>query len=140
MKILIAVDGSEYTKKAVQYLIEHKEVFGGKPELTCIHVSLTLPPRAASAVGKEMVQSYYADETKTASDAALKKLAKAGMPAKLMAKVGHPGDEIAKAAEKGAFDMIIMGSHGHGTFKNLVMGSVATKVLAQCRVPVLLIR
>jgi nucleotide-binding universal stress UspA family protein len=33
-----------------------------------------------------------------------------------------------------------MGSHGHGTFKNLIMGSVATKVLANCKVPVLLIR
>ena len=140
MKILIAVDGSEYTKKAVDYLIEHKAVFGDQPELSCIHVSLTLPPRAASAVGKEMVQAYYADETKAASDTALKKLAKAGMTAKLIAKVGHPGDEIAKAAEKGKFDMVIMGSHGHGTFKNLIMGSVATKVLANCQVPVLLIR
>ena len=62
------------------------------------------------------------------------------MTAKLIAKVGHPGDEIAKAAEKGKFDMVVMGSHGHGTFKNLIMGSVATKVLANCKVPVLLIR
>jgi nucleotide-binding universal stress UspA family protein len=33
-----------------------------------------------------------------------------------------------------------MGSHGHGTLANLVLGSVATKVLASTRVPVLLIR
>jgi nucleotide-binding universal stress UspA family protein len=33
-----------------------------------------------------------------------------------------------------------MGSHGHGSLGNLVIGSVATKVMAQCRTPVLLIR
>jgi nucleotide-binding universal stress UspA family protein len=33
-----------------------------------------------------------------------------------------------------------MGSHGHGTLGNLVMGSVATQVLAHCKAPVLLVR
>jgi nucleotide-binding universal stress UspA family protein len=33
-----------------------------------------------------------------------------------------------------------MGSHGHGTIGSLVMGSVATRVLASCKTPVLLIR
>lgn len=139
MKILVAIDGSEHSAKAVEYFINHQETLGNA-ELSCIHVSLTLPPRAASAAGREIVQSYYADETKKASDSAMKKLGKAGFKPKLISKVGHPAEEIAKAAEKGSFDMIIMGSHGHGVFKNLVLGSVATKVLASCRVPVLLIR
>jgi nucleotide-binding universal stress UspA family protein len=55
-------------------------------------------------------------------------------------KIGSAGEEIAKFAENGQFDLIIMGSHGQGSFSNLVMGSVATKVLAACKVPVLLIR
>jgi nucleotide-binding universal stress UspA family protein len=54
--------------------------------------------------------------------------------------VGHAGETIAKAAESGKFDMLIMGSHGHGALGNLVMGSVATQVLAKCDVPVLLVR
>jgi nucleotide-binding universal stress UspA family protein len=33
-----------------------------------------------------------------------------------------------------------MGSHGHGTLGNLILGSVATKVLANCEVPVLIVR
>lgn len=140
MKILMALDGSEHSKKIVDYFIEHKQVFGESPELNCIHVALTLPPRAASAVGKEVVAGYYAEETTKATSSALKKLTKHGMTPKLLSKVGHPGEEIAKAADKGNFDMLVMGSHGHGTFTNLIMGSVATKVLANCKVPVLLIR
>ncbi|MCK7493305.1 MAG: universal stress protein [Comamonadaceae bacterium] len=34
-------------------------------------------------------------------------------------------------AEKGDYDLLVLGSHGHGTLANLVLGSVATKVLAQ---------
>jgi nucleotide-binding universal stress UspA family protein len=55
-------------------------------------------------------------------------------------KSGHAAEIIVSAAEKGEFDLIVMGSHGHGTLGNLVMGSVATKVLAQSKVPLLLVR
>ena len=47
---------------------------------------------------------------------------------------------IAKAAQDGSYDLVMMGSHGHGALTNLVMGSVATQVLAHCAVPVLLVR
>ncbi len=43
-------------------------------------------------------------------------------------------------AEKGKFDLLMMGSHGHGVLGNLVMGSVTTKVMAHCDTPVLVIR
>jgi nucleotide-binding universal stress UspA family protein len=60
--------------------------------------------------------------------------------AKTLAKVGHAGETISKTAASGKFDLVVMGSHGHGTLGNLVMGSVATQVLANCKVPVLLVR
>ena len=50
------------------------------------------------------------------------------------------GTTIAKVAESGKFDLLVMGSHGHGAVMNLVMGSVATQVLAHCRVPILMVR
>jgi len=54
--------------------------------------------------------------------------------------LGTTGETIAKFAESGKFDLVIMGSHGHGVLVNLVMGSVATQVLARSKVPVLLVR
>ena len=54
--------------------------------------------------------------------------------------MGNAGETIAKTAESGKFDMIIMGSRGHGALGSLVMGSVATRVLANCQTPVLLVR
>jgi nucleotide-binding universal stress UspA family protein len=55
-------------------------------------------------------------------------------------KLGNAGDTIAAFAEKGKYELLIMGSRGHGSLTGLVLGSVATKVLAKCNVPVLLVR
>ena len=55
-------------------------------------------------------------------------------------KVGPAGETIAKVAETGGFDLIMMGTQGHGALGKLVMGSVSTQVLASCQVPVLLVR
>jgi nucleotide-binding universal stress UspA family protein len=140
MKILLAVDGSSYTKQAVAYLITHFDMLGRDSAVTLINVHSPIPPHAASHLGREAVQQYYKEESEKAMKGARSALKKAGVTTADVAKVGDPGDEISAAAAKGKFDLVIMGSHGRGLFKNLVMGSVATKVLAGCTVPVLLVR
>ena len=141
MKILLAVDGSSYTKKMLAYLTTHGELFGtGNNDYTVLTVQPALPPRARAAVGKEVVESYYEEETTKVISPVAKFLARHDMTAKSSWKVGPAGETIAKFADAGKFDMVIMGSRGHGTLGNLVMGSVATQVLANCAVPVLLIR
>ena len=140
MKILLAVDGSSYTKKMLAYLTTHDELFGANNEYTVLTVQPALPPRARTAVGKEVVNSYYADETQKVMAPVAKFLARHGMSTKSDWKVGPAGETIAKFADEGKFDLLIMGSHGHGALGNLVMGSVATQVLAHGKVPVLLVR
>jgi nucleotide-binding universal stress UspA family protein len=99
-----------------------------------------LPPRAGAALGKEVVAKYYEDEAKLVMDPVTKFLKRHGMTVTSLCKTGHPGSLIAKLAEDGKFDLVVMGSHGHGALVNLVMGSVATQVLANCKVPVLIVR
>ncbi len=140
MKILLAVDGSEYTKKMLAYLTTHEGLFSGDNSFTIFTVQPALPPRARAAVGKEVVEKYYAEEAEKVLGPVAKFLTRHGIDAKSNWKVGHAGESIAKAADSGKFDLVVMGSHGHGALGNLVMGSVATQVLANCSVPVLLVR
>ncbi len=140
MKILLAVDGSEYTKKMLAYLTTHEGLFSGDNSFTIFTVQPALPPRARAAVGKEVVEKYYAEEAEKVLAPVAKFLTRHGIDAKSNWKVGHAGESIAKAADSGKFDLVVMGSHGHGALGNLVMGSVATQVLANCSVPVLLVR
>jgi nucleotide-binding universal stress UspA family protein len=139
MKILLAVDGSPYTKKMLAYLATH-ELFSDKNEYTVFNAQMVLPPRARAAVGKEVVDNYYTTEAEKVLSPVTKFLLRHGIDAKTVWKSGHAGETIAKFADAGKFDLLVMGSHGHGTLVNLVMGSVATAVLSHCKVPVLLVR
>jgi nucleotide-binding universal stress UspA family protein len=140
MKILLAVDGSSYTKKMLAYLTTHDELFGANNDYTVLTVQPALPPRARAAVGKEVVDTYYSEESEKVLAPVAKFLTRHAINAKSSWKVGPAGETIAKFADTGKFDMVVMGSHGHGALGNLVMGSVATQVLANCRVPLLLVR
>jgi nucleotide-binding universal stress UspA family protein len=140
MKILLAVDGSPYTKKMLAYLATHAEMFGTNNQFTLLNVQLPLPPRARAAVGAEVVKSYHDEEATKVFGPVVKFLKRHSIEPDTVSKVGHPGELIAKTADSGKFDLVIMGSHGHSALGNLVMGSVATKVMAHCGTPVLLVR
>ncbi|WP_404301115.1 universal stress protein [Alicycliphilus denitrificans] len=140
MNILLAVDGSPYTKKMLAYLAAHDEMLGTSHNYTAITVQPALPPRARAALGKETVDSYYAEEGEKVLAPVVKFLGRHGVQLKTVTKVGPVGETIAKLAESGKYDLIVMGTHGHGSLGKLVMGSVSTQVLANCTVPVLLVR
>jgi nucleotide-binding universal stress UspA family protein len=140
MKILVAVDGSAHTQRLLDYLGSHKEWCGGGHSYTVVHVVPSVPPGAASMLSKEDLKTYYDDEAERVLRPIRDFLAGRGIAAEFVVKVGHAGDAIAGIADSGGFDLVMMGSHGHGALGKLVLGSVATKVMAQCRVPVLLVR
>jgi len=140
MKILIAVDGSDYTKRMLAYLAAHDEWFGPKHSYTVIHGVLAVPHRAAAFVGQKVVQEYYDSDAETVFRPIRAFFAQQGIEAKFVHTVGHVAESIAELAEEGKFDLVVMGSRGNSDVVNLVLGSVTTKVLAKCSVPVLLIR
>ena len=140
MKILLAVDGSAYSKKMLAYLVTHESMFGPANDYTVFTVQAALPPRARAAVGKEIVETYYAEESEKVLAPVAKFLLRHGINAKSSWKVGSAGTAIAKLAEDGKYELVVLGSHGHGALANLVMGSVATQVMANCKVPILLVR
>lgn len=147
----IAVDGSRHSLAAVRWAIKHRELFGAEPRIELIHVverersmfaSLeALAPRAATAVepvGEDHALAPVFDKAMAAAVKALTKAAMAFTEVRLLAAVA--GDAIAAHARKRPLDVLVMGSHGHGSFKSLVLGSVALRVAARCDKPLLLIR
>lgn len=140
MKILLAVDGSDYTLRMLAYLAAHRELLGEGRACTVLHTVLAVPHRAAAFAGQDIVRGYYEEDARMVLDPIREFLAEHGIEASFVHKIGHPADEIASFAEAGRFDLVMMGSHGSGALKGLVLGSVATKVLARCAVPVLLVR
>jgi nucleotide-binding universal stress UspA family protein len=140
MKILIAVDGSSFTKRMLAYLAAHDEWLGAHHAYTVLNVTPRLPARAAAALSSEVLAEYYAREAEAVFKPIRPFFTKQGLSASYVAKSGAAGETIAAVAEKGRFDLVVIGSHGHGALGTLVMGSVATKVMAHCKVPVLVVR
>jgi nucleotide-binding universal stress UspA family protein len=140
VKILLAADGSIYTRHAVKYLIGNRAMFGAEPVVHLLNVRPPLPGRVARALARAMVNRYYREETEKALVGTKQVLDRERIAYKEVALVGDPGAAIASYAERGKFSLVIMGSHGQGALKGLVLGSVATKVLANCKVPVLIVR
>lgn len=140
MKILLAVDGSPYTNRMLSYLLAHKEWANAGHAFTVFYVVLPVPHRAAAFAGPDLVRGYCEDDARIVLEPVRALLAEHSIEARFEHRIGHPAEEIASLAQKGKFDLVIMGSRGHGALTNLVLGSVATKVLAACTVPVLLVR
>ncbi len=139
MKVLVPIDGSDCSLRALQYVTAHREFFGANGTIALIHVHYPLPSgRAASWVGREAVEAYYDEESEEALKAARVHLAASGGKAEVLKKVGDPAQEIAAVAK--GFDMIVMGNQGRTALANLAIGSVATRTLACASVPVLLVK
>jgi nucleotide-binding universal stress UspA family protein len=140
MKILLAVDGSEYTHKMLDYVCSNRALFDPSHTYVLLNVQPELPPHVRSSLGATAVQEYHLEESTKVLEPALAKLTSGGLKAQSVWKAGRAGETIARFATESGVDMIIMGTHGHSSLGRLVMGSVSTEVLAHCTVPVLLVR
>lgn len=141
MKTLILVDGSPCSQKAVEYVIKHPELFQSSGELHVLHVTPAVPyGTARDFVGAEAINAYYDNQAKEALAPAQKILDEKGVAHRSGYQIGDIGEQVNAYAAKHEIEMIVMGSHGRGVLRNLVMGSMATRVLATSHIPVLIVR
>jgi nucleotide-binding universal stress UspA family protein len=140
MKIVLAADGSSYTKKALAFLVTHEELAGGDGKVVVVHVQTAVPPRVKTMVGAAAVNEYHADEAAKVLKPIEKFLQRHDVDYATRWTVGSPGQEILKAARKEKAHLIVMGTHGHGLLGRALMGSVAQNVLTDCEIPVLLVK
>jgi len=140
MKILAAVDGSPCSKRLLAWLAAHEEWRGPGTELTILTVVPPPPPRAAALLDKVLLREWRDEEIDKVFKPVRALLAKQGIEARCVGKPGDPTEVIAKQATDGGYDLVVMGSHGHGQLAQLLMGSVTSAVMARCRTPVLVVR
>ena len=147
-KILVPLDGSRVGEAALPCIIDlvAKLVPGGSVEITLIQVVSQLVHYVV--VGEEAVRAPYTQQeieqmktnaiqylTKTGADLRAK-----GATTNVIVVVGRAVEEILKAADDLAVDMIAMSSHGRSGLSRLAFGSVTDKVLHGSSRPVLVVK
>lgn len=134
-KILMATDGSRYSKVAAERAIDFAKSYGG--ELSVVSV-VDVPPEfyaeAPNAVD-DMIEKarFYAKEIKAQAESA-------GTKAESFVGEGEAYKVITDLAKKQEANIIVMSSHGRTGLKRLLMGSVAEKVIGHSLCPVLIVR
>ncbi len=140
MKILLAADGSKYTKKALAFLVTHDGLLADGGELHVLHVQPSLPPRVRSVAGRDMVANYHLEEAEKVLAPIRKFLQRHPLVFVADWVVGSAPDEIIKAVKHDKPHLIVMGTHGHGVLGRMLLGSVAQRVVSRCDVPILLVK
>ena len=141
MRILIAADGSTYTKLAARHVSEHVDWFAQAPEIHVVHIEPLLPyPGAQRVVGKAAVLAYEQAESEAALAVAQAELDKAHLPYRTAWRIGDVASELGQYVRENGIDLLVMGSHGKGALASLALGSVTQKCIALLDVPVLIVR
>ena len=150
LKLGIALDGSKYGIAAVNYFIDHLNLFGEPPAITLIHVVPDLLKLVVPGIFSdgpvlgfkpEQVEAMHDAAFEQAMEPARKLLKRTQVQTTEVRLIGNnAGDEIAAYATKNKLDLLVMGSHGDGFLESAALGSVATRVAAQCRLPLLFVR
>ncbi|TCP59311.1 nucleotide-binding universal stress UspA family protein [Tumebacillus sp. BK434] len=143
--ILVAVDGSKASDKALQWA---KEMHDALPEakITFLYAH---QPLAASVVAAYAPVGYQFDYDLNAGDSANPEITPATRAVEQfphqervahLTKLGVPSDVILKEAEAGGYDLLVLGAEGHGVVESVLLGSVSAKVLHYAKLPVLIVR
>jgi nucleotide-binding universal stress UspA family protein len=140
MRILMPVDASEYSKAAVAFVASRATLLKNPTEVELVNLQHRVPPRAARALGKEIVHSYHTSEAAKALKAAAAALKRAGANVATRYVVGTVADDLASIVANDRADLIVMGSHGDTGLKKLLLGSVANTVAVSCTKPLLILR
>ena len=138
-KILVPVDGSDNSLRALDAALLLSEKLGS--EVTAIHVMEDIP---VLHIQSEKLLRKLIDDFKKESQLILSKASdiatKKGISLNTKLLQGNAGSTILDFCENGKFDVIVMGSRGMGKFKELVLGSVSSKVVHHAPCPVMIIR
>ena len=140
MKIVFAADGSKYTKKALAFLVTHESLAGPDGELFVLNVQPGVPARVKQMLGTAEVAAYQREEAEKVLVPIKRFLDRHRVAYRSAWVVGSAAGEIVRASQREKAHLIVMGTHGYGVLGRALMGSVAQRVVADCDVPVLLVK
>lgn len=127
-RMLVPVDGSQASKRAAEHAGIMASKTGAKVTLLYVQESglFRMRPKLSEEIGKKVLSSV-ADQFKN-------------LKLEQRLESGHPGKIITRLADVEDYDIIVMGSHGHGGARQMLLGSVTDHVLHYADQAVLIVK
>jgi nucleotide-binding universal stress UspA family protein len=141
MRIMVAVDGSSNSLRAVRYAIKLAKQLRSKTSITLVNVHDDDPLSIVKMhVGNKVVRDYLIEISEKELKPALKILDSSQVKHSCIIELGHVATMICKIAKSQKMDLIILGAKGRSTVADVVLGSVSQRVSVIAKQPVLLIK
>ncbi|HRB29470.1 MAG: universal stress protein [Nitrosomonas sp.] len=140
LKILLPVDGSDNSDKAVADFISMINWYKEPPEVHLLTVQTPLSGNISSYISATDIKQYHQEEGLKSLENARKLLDQAGVSCQYHITVGDPAEMIVRFATEQKYDQIVMGPRGKGNIEGLLLGSVTNKVMQSALIPVLLVK
>jgi nucleotide-binding universal stress UspA family protein len=138
-KVLVPVDGSEYSLRALDTAIYLAKKIDAN--ITVMHIIENLPTvYVESQKVLNDLLAKYRTESENILDKCKQIAEKSGVKIETVIAEGDAASNIVVYARNGGFDTIIMGSRGVGSFKEMVLGSVSNKVLHHANCSVVIVK
>ena len=137
--ILVPVDGSECSLRAVRYVIGACGD-GQRPQIHLVNVQLGITGDVSQFVSRSDIKDYRRELSDAAMRTARELLDQAGISYDAHVEVGHAAERITGLAETLQCDHIVMGTHGRSALADLLVASTTLQVLHQTRLPVVLVK
>lgn len=140
-KLLVPFDGSESALRALQHAVKlAKQAPAAALHVVHAHEEPLLYGEIAVYVPKEKMAELQRKHSEDVLGAAVGVLKASGVAYETEILIGPVGDVVAKRADELGCEGIVLGTRGLSAIGNLVMGSVATKIIHLAKVPVTLVK
>lgn len=127
MKLLLAVDGSHYTRRMLTYIVSNELLFQARYRYVLFHVQPG-PGNRYDVVHDDPVLQEPDQFLHTH-----------GFEPICVARRGDAAAELVAGAKELQCNLLVLGHHGHSKIGEVVMGSVTTEVLNHSHIPVLVV-
>ena len=150
-RILVAFDGSEQSKRAIDYAADMADSYKGTLFVLTVVPKVTLPVFPDEGFGSAPITAAqdfgeYQDRMKTmykkSQDEVMKDIKEhfPNLSAEPILLEGRPSAAIVEEAEKHQVDLIVMGSRGLGGIAGWILGSTSRRVVESCTKPILVVK
>ena len=140
LKMLVPVDGSDNSYKAVTDFLRLQDWYKEKQEIHLLNVQYPLDGNVSLFINQADIKQYHQEEGLKCLQNTRDLLDQAGIAYQYHITVGDPAEMIVRFAVEKHYDQIVMGPRGKGNIQGLLLGSVTNKVMQLSSIPVLLVK
>lgn len=138
-EILVPVDGSKNSIRAVEYAIGLAEPLGARIRLFYVFPVSSVEIIGMAGMSREVIERAAQSAAQQVFDTMHEKIGESPVPMEDETSIGDPAEEIIRCTEDDHELLVVLGRRGLSRMQSLLLGSVSEKVVRHAHSPIIVI-